>query len=269
MKNVTFFQDKARQVRRNLFEKFALLKQGHPGSTFSMTDLVVALYYGDYVRKDPKEKSKLYDRIIVSKGHATVSLYPILTDLGIISEKEWNNWGREPSALRVFGNIKIPGIDATTGSLGHGLGVAAGYALSYKKRKSDKRVFVVVSEGELYEGSIWESLLFIAHHKLDNVYIVLDRNELIILGNTETCVKLNPIPEKFTAFGFKTFECDGHNFNELLSSLDGMLECGMPSCLVMKTVKGKGVSLMENKPEWHYWNPLSDKELELCRSDLQ
>jgi transketolase len=269
MKNVAFFQDKARQVRRDLLEKFALVKQGHPGSTFSMTDLVVALYYGEYVRKDPKDKSKLYDRVIVSKGHATVSLYPVLTDLGIIPAKEWSNWGHEPSVLRVFGNTKIPGIDATSGSLGHGLGVAAGFALSYKKRKSDRRVFVVISEGELYEGSIWESLLFINHYRLDNLYIVLDRNELIILGNTESCVKLNPIAQKIAAFGFKTFECDGHDFNELLNSLDGMIGCGVPACLIMNTVKGKGVSLMEGKPEWHYWNPLSDRELELCRNDLQ
>jgi transketolase len=269
MKNIAFFEEKARWARREVFEKFALLQQGHPGSTLSMMDLVVALYYGDFVRRDPKNPAKLYDRVIVSKGHATVSIYPILTDLGIIPQSEWKKWGHDPSVLRVFGNISIPGIDATSGSLGHGLGIAAGYALSYRQRKSDQRIFVVISEGELYEGSIWESLLFINHYKLNNIYIVLDRNNLIILGDTETCLKLDPISEKFASFGFETHECNGHNYGELLGTLEKMTGSGKPSCLVIDTVKGKGVKLMENKAQWHYWNPLTPAELESCRNDLQ
>ena len=175
MRNISFFEEKAKDVRRSIFEKFVLLQQGHPGSVMSMTDLAVALYYGEYVRKDPNDPTKMYDKVIVSKGHATSTLYPILADLGVLPAAEWANWGRGDSGLRVFGNISMPGIDATSGSLGHGLGLAAGLALSFKRRGSDQRVFAIISEGEFYEGSIWESLLFISHHKLDNIFIVVDR----------------------------------------------------------------------------------------------
>ena len=269
MRNVAFFQDKARKTRREIFEKFALLQQGHPGSVFSMVDVVVALYYGEYVRRDPNDPTKTRDKVIVSKGHATAALYPVLTDLGIIPKEEWNNWGREPSVLRVFGNTRIPGIDATSGSLGHGLGIGAGYALSFKKRKSDQRTFVIISEGELYEGSIWESLLFIKHHQLDNVHIVLDRNKLIILGDTEACLGLEPIQQKFAAFGFNVQSCDGHDFNAVLAALDNIVGAKAPGVLITDTVKGKGVSLMEGKPEWHYWNPLTEEQLARCRAELQ
>ena len=269
MQNIAFFQEKARKARRELFEKFLLLQQGHPGSSFSMVDLAVALYYGNFIRKDPTNPTKLYDKMIVSKGHATASIYPILADLGVIPSQEWNKWGHDPSVLRVFGNISIPGVDATSGSLGHGLGIAAGYALSFKRRKLDRRVFVVVSEGELYEGSIWESLLFINHNKLDNIYIVLDRNDLIILGDTESCVKLEPIKEKIAAFGFQIHEMDGHDFGEILNTFERIVTSRLPSVLIAKTIKGKGVRLMENKAKWHYWNPLTEAEIDLCRNDLQ
>lgn len=269
MQNISFFEEKARHVRREIFEKYAALQTGHPGSTLSMADLAVALYYGDFVRRDPKDPSKMYDRLIVSKGHATACLYPILVEFGVISKAEWDKWGKEPSLLRVFGNTKIPGIDATSGSLGHGLGIGAGYALSYKRRKTDQRVFVVISEGELYEGSIWESLLFVKHYNLDNLHIVIDRNSLIILGGTEECLALDPIKAKIESFGFETHECNGHDYNEVLGALDKMVGSGKMTCLLANTVKGKGVKLMENKAHWHYWNPLNEAELAACRADLR
>ncbi|MFI5023545.1 MAG: transketolase [Alphaproteobacteria bacterium] len=269
MENVAFFEEKARVVRRQIFEKYVLLQQGHPGSSLSMADLAVALYYGSFVRMDPNDSGRLYDKVIVSKGHATACLYPILSDLGVIPAQEWENWGRDATLLRLFGNTRIPGIDAVSGSLGHGLGIAAGYALSFKRRGLDRRVFVIVSEGELYEGSVWEGLLFASHHRLDNLYIIIDRNNLITLGDTETCLRLEPIKQKIEAFGFLTYDCDGHDFNEILGSLEQMINARTPSCLVAKTVKGKGVRMMENKPHWHYWHPLTPAELELCRKDLR
>ncbi len=269
MRNIDHFEQRAREVRRQMFEKYLLLQQGHPGSTLSMADVAVALYYGGFVRRDPQDARRLYDKVIVSKGHATACLYPILTDLGVIPREEWERWGREPSALRVFGNIRIPGIDATAGSLGHGLGIGAGYALSFKRRKSDRRVFVILSEGELYEGSIWESLLFAKHHALDNLFIIIDRNNLMILGETEQCLALDPMAQKIESFGFAAHQCDGHDFGEILGALDKMICDRVPSCLIAHTVKGKGVSLMENVARWHYWNPLSDAEVRQCRSELQ
>ena len=203
-------RDLSKEYRIKLFEKFAKIKQGHPGSTFSMLDIVVTLFYSDFIRYD-EDNNIFNDKIIISKGHATVALYPILVDFGVIEKKEWDNWGITKSELRVFGNTSIPGIDATTGSLGHGVGVGSGMAFYYKKMKKDKKVYVVISEGELYEGSTWEALLFAAHHKLDNLYIIIDLNSLIILGNTKDCLSLNPIGKKIENLGFDVFECNGHD----------------------------------------------------------
>ena len=149
----------SKKYRKELFEKFLQVGQGHPGSVFSIIEILVCLFHEKFIRFD-KKKSKFHDKIIISKGHATVALYPILKNFGVLPPKEWNNWGKKEfkSQLRVFGNTSIPGIDATTGSLGHGLGVGCGLALSYKKDKVDKDVYVIISEGELYEGSTWESL---------------------------------------------------------------------------------------------------------------
>jgi transketolase len=267
--NLANLVEKAREIRSDLFEKMVALQGGHPGSTMSVIDMLVSLYYGGYIRKSETDDIKDRDKIIVSKGHASMGLYPILRDLGYISQEDWNAWGHGPSSLRIFANTSMPGIDATTGSLGHGIGVAAGYALSFKKRGLDRRVYVIISEGELYEGSTWEGLMFAAHHKLDNLVVLLDRNDLIILGNTEDCVALDPIDEKMRAFGYDTHLCDGHDFANLLEELDRATNHkGGPSCIICKTTKGKGFSIMENEPKWHYWNQLTDSETELCRQEI-
>lgn len=267
--NVASYEKKARQIRSELFEKMLTLNGGHPGSTMSIIDMMVALYYGEYIRKPAHNDIDNTDKLIISKGHASMSYYPILADLGYLAKEEWENWGRSSSSLRMFANTSIPGIAATSGSLGHGIGTGAGYALSFKKRGLDRRVFVIISEGELYEGSTWESMMFAAHHELDNLILLLDRNGLIILGNTEECVTLDPIDKKIEAFGIAANHCDGHNFNGLFAGLDWSLENkGRPSCLIFETVKGKGFSIMENKAQWHYWNALSEDNIALCRKEI-
>ena len=165
MKKINDLENLAKKYRSDLFEKLLTIKQGHPGSIFSMMEIVVGLYHGGFVRFDEKNKSFL-DKVLISKGHATAALYPILRDFGALPVEEWNNWGKKQSLLRVFGNTSIPGIDITSGSLGHCIGAGAGMAISYKKTNKDKKVFVVISEGELYEGSTWEALLFAQHNKL-------------------------------------------------------------------------------------------------------
>jgi len=265
-----FLVEKARQIRSELFEKMVALGfDGHPGSIMSIIEMTTALYYGGFIRPPSSGDINETDKLIISKGHASMTHYPILADLGYIPKEYWEDWGTKPSPLRVFANISIDGIAATTGSLGHGVGVGAGYALSFKKRGLDRRVFVMISEGELYEGSTWESLLFAAHHKLDNLIILLDRNNLIILGDSEECVALEPIEEKFKSFGFDTRHCDGHDFADLIPSVDYICSLkSSPSCLIFNTVKGKGFSIMENKPSWHYWNPMSEEDLALCRKEV-
>ena len=257
----------AKQYRRGLFEKFLAVRQGHPGSTFSMIEIVVALYHGGFVRFDSEQKT-FRDRVLISKGHATVALYPILARFGVLPQSEWDAWGKSPSALRVFGNKSIPGIDVTSGSLGHGIGVGAGMAMAHKRSGSDKRVFVVISEGELYEGSTWEALLFAAHYALSNLTVVIDINSLIILGRTEDCLSLNPIQDKIAGLGLEIRQCDGHDFASLTSAFSSQTGGTRPLIVLANTVKGKGCSIMEHKAHWHYWNPMTVEQIEQCRREL-
>ena len=196
MKQASYFKNKSNLLRYELFKKMSEMQQGHPGSIFSILDFLTVLFYGNFINYSKKKKF-FTDRIILSKGHATSALYPILRDFGVISKKDWDNWGTsKKSKLRVFGNNSIPGIDVTSGSLGHGLGIGAGLAMSFKKDKLKNNVYVIISEGELYEGSTWETLLFIKNYNLTNVKIIIDINNLIILGKTDDCIKLNPIIKK-------------------------------------------------------------------------
>ncbi len=259
--NINLLKNKANEMRRKLFKKCYLLKEGHPGSAMSIMDVLVVLYYSGFVRLNKKNKKHpLKDDIIVSKGHATFAQYPILHDLNIISSKDWNNWGiNNKTNLRIFGNNSIPGIKAATGSLGHGIGFGTGIAFSAKKNKNDKKIFIIISEGELYEGSTWESLLLLSSLKLDNLYIILDINNNIILGNPKKCLDLGNIEAKLKSFGIKTAKCNGHDFVQIYKNLKKLQISKKPTCLMTYTIKGKGIKIMENKPNWHYWNNISEK----------
>ena len=248
-------QRKANLYRKELFEKFVEVKQGHPGSTFSMLEIVTTLYHAGYVG--------LQDKVLISKGHATVALYPILRDLRILPKEDWDNWGKNKNTcLRVFGNVSIPGIDMTSGSLGHGVGAGAGMALA----DPNKHIYVIISEGELYEGSTWEALLFVAHRQIPNMTIFIDVNNLIILGQTDDCLKLNSIQSKLSGFDFDIFTVNGHNTNSIEAALDATAT--RPKIIIANTVKGKGFSLMENKPEWHYMQPITPEQIEQCRKEI-
>ena len=251
----------ARQYRKQLFEKFVEIGEGHPGSTFSMVEIVTTLFHGGHVKPG-------FDKVIVSKGHATVALYPILAKLGILPQEEWDNWGKADaeSCLRVFGNISIPGIDVTSGSLGHGVGIAAGMALAAKREGSKKKFYVIISEGELYEGSTWEAFLFLDHYNLSNVTVIIDVNNLMILGKTDDCLLLNPIGQRLAGFNFNVFDANGHNTHDLHAKLN--ISNPEPKVIVAHTTKGKGFSVMENKANWHYMNKLTYEELAQCRKEI-
>ena len=257
----------SKKYRLDLFEKFLLMKQGHVGSIFSMMDIVVALYHCGFVRYDQNKKNFL-DKVLISKGHATAAIYPILKDFGVISKDDWDNWGHKNSLLRVFGNIKIPGIEVTSGSLGHCIGVGSGMAISFNRSKIDRKIYVIISEGELYEGSTWEALLLAKHYNLKNLTIIIDINSLIILGKTKDCLNLDPIKNKIEGLGIKTFEVDGHNYNDLISTFQSSQDGNELNCILAKTIKGKGVKFMENKKHWHYWNFMTKEEIENTRKDL-
>ncbi len=257
MKNIFFYKKKSFEIRKKLLEKFYLLKEGHPGSVFSILDVLLVLYYEKFIRVSNKQT---LDDLIMSKGHATVGQYPILHDLGVISKKDWNNWGiNQNTSLKMFGNNNIPGIKTATGSLGHGIGFGTGIAYAHQK-KNEKNVYVIISEGELYEGSTWEALLLLGSLKLKNVSIILDVNNNIILGDPRNLLNLGNIKEKIKSFEIFTEECNGHDFGDLNKKLLKHKKINKPTCLIVNTIKGKGFSIMENKPNWHYWNPISKEE---------
>ena len=251
------YKKKAYEIRKDLFEKFYLLGEGHPGSVFSILDVLIVLYYGGFVRLRNK---KPVDDVIMSKGHATVGQYPILRDLKVIKEKEWDSWGKKKSILKMFGNNNIPGIKFATGSLGHGIGFATGIGYFAKKHKINKNIYVIISEGELYEGSTWEALLLLADLKLSNVTIILDINNNIILGNPKDCLDLGNIKNKLESFGIFTKECDAHNFKNLDIEFKKLMKISKPKCLIVNSIKGRGFKIMENKAHWHYWNPISKEQ---------
>lgn len=252
--NIMSNQKKANYFRHEIFKKFCEIDQGHPGSIFSIIDFLTCLYFSKILKK---KKNKILDKVIMSKGHATSGQFPILRDLGIIKKKEWENWGKNnKTSLRIFGNNSIPGIDVTTGSLGLGIGVGAG--LAYANRKIN--VYCIISEGELYEGSTWETLLFINHYKLFNFKLIIDVNKLIILGKTKDCLTFDNIAKKISSFGFKTHNINGHNFSAINKKLKEIKNSKKLDCLILNTIKGKGLKLMENKAKWHYWNPLTDDQ---------
>jgi transketolase len=254
-------------IRYELFEKFCLVQEGHPGSILSIFDIVNALYLSETIKVDAK--SDCNDVFIMSKGHAAAVQYPYLLRKGFIPKVEWDNWGKGDSILKVFGNIDIPGIDVTSGSLGHGVGIAAGMALANRANGIDQNIFVVISEGELYEGSTWEGLLFAAHHKLIEIKIILDVNRNMILGRPEDQLSLESFDRKFEAFNFETMRIDGHDYHEIFNGLDFMM-CArdMPRVLIADTIKGKGVSFMEDNPESHYWGNLSQEKMKIMLEDL-
>ena len=256
--NLSKIISEGHKIKYKIFKKFCEIEQGHPGSILSIFDVVNMLYLGKYVNLSKNKKKN--DYLIISKGHAASVQYPYIIRSGIINENQWTKWRKKnDSIFRVFGNNSIPGIDVTSGSLGHGVGIGSGIALDLKSKKKNNKVYVIISEGELYEGSTWEALLFASHNKLDNLKIILDVNNLIILGKTKNCLSLNSIKKKINSFNFAVRLIDGHNHKQIKSGLDFLHPNNKKSkLLIVQTVKGKGVSFMENKPEWHYWQKMND-----------
>ncbi len=265
-----YLEDKALWLRKTCFEMFVSANQGHPGSVFSQVEILISLFYDNVINFDNNNKSlKNRDKMIISKGHATMGIYPILSDLGYFKQEELKKFGTPDGLLKIFGNILIPGIDATSGSLGHGPGIGSGYCIADKLDKNDFKTFVLISEGEMYEGSVWESALFASHNNLDNLVVIVDRNHKIILGDTEDLLSLSPIDEKWKSFGFEVSNVNGHDFDELRDGFKIINnKNNMPKAIIANTTKGKGVSIMEGVPSWHYWQGMTKDQIEKTREEL-
>lgn len=226
----------------------------HVASVFSMAD-IVAVLYGGVIRLDTTEpRHPLRDRFILSKGHAGAGVYAALAERGIIPIAKLKTHYQDGSQLSGHVSHKgIPGVELSTGSLGHGLSVAAGMALAAKLDAGMQRVFCLLSDGECDEGSVWEAALFAAHHRLSRLIAVIDYNKIQSLGSVAETLALEPFADKWTAFGWRVLECPGHDHAALLSALDAEADsAGRPTVVIAHTTKGKGVSFMENSVLWHY-----------------
>lgn len=242
-------------------------KSSHIGSILSIVD-IIAVLYGKILKINPKSfKNSNRNRFILSKGHAGAAVYSALSNLGFFSKKKLFTHCQNNSTLSGhISHIKNPGIEFSTGSLGHGLSVAAGLAYAGIKRRDKSKVFVLLSDGECNEGSTWEAAMFAGFHKLKNLTLIIDYNKLQSLTSTTKTLNLEPFKQKWQSFGWNTFEIDGNNLIEIEKSLSSV-NSQKPKCIIANTTKGKGVSFMENKVLWHYRSP-NKEELDLAINEI-
>ncbi len=251
--DLKYIKDKAMAIRKDILEMLNAAGSGHPGGSLSAADFFAALYFAE-LRHDPKNpKWPDRDRVFLSKGHACPVLYAALAESGYFPVPELLTLRKLHSRLQGHPHmLKTPGVEISAGSLGQGLGVANGTAMGLKMDGSDSRVFCVMGDGELQEGSVWEAIMTSAHRKLDNVVAWVDYNNLQIDGKVEDVKGVSPLVEKFRAFNWHVIEIDGHSIEETLKAFkEARGTKGKPTMIVARTEKGKGVCFMENKPEWH------------------
>jgi len=269
-KKIEKLKNIARELRRDILKMIAKAGSGHPGGSLSATDIGTALFFSEmkYDSNDPDWKER--DRFILSKGHAAPLLYALLAKAGYFSGSELNKLRRYKSILQGHpASYLVPGVEVSTGSLGQGLSVAAGLALSAKQDEKDFRVFSLLGDGELNEGQIWEAIMFSGHNKLDNLCAIVDRNQLQIDGDTEKVMALEPLEEKWQSFNWNTISINGHDFEEILMAFEKFKQnSDKPFVIIAKTVKGKGVSYMENKAGWHGKAP-NREQLEIALKELE
>ena len=255
MKNTSISKLKqiAIELRKSAITMIYEAQSGHPGGSLSAADIVTALYFKEMNIDPTNPKWEDRDRFVLSKGHVCPILYAALGKLGYFPKEYLHKLRQEGSILQGHPDMKkLPGIEISTGSLGQGLSVANGMALNAKIYGENYRVFAMLGDGEIQEGQIWEAAMTAAHYKLDNLCAFLDHNDLQIDGNVSQIMGIEPVADKWRAFGWNVIEIDGHNFEEIFSALDKAKECkGKPTMVVAKTVKGKGVSFMENVCGFH------------------
>lgn len=269
-RNIKDMKKKALYIRNQILDMCVKAGTGHVTSSFSCTELLVALYYGGIFRYDvSNSKWEDRDRFILSKGHASPLLYAILADLGFFPISELDKFCQSDGVFGVHLQDDVPGVEITAGSLGHGLGIAAGLALAAKIDRKSYLTFVLLGDGECYEGSIWEAAMFASHHELNNLIAIVDRNWLCVTGFTEDIVRLNPFDKKWESFGWGAITIDGHSFEEIFSAFDDFRSkrFNKPLVIIANTLKGKGVSFMENQPLWHGVAP-KGKEAKMAKIEL-
>ena len=257
----------AAEVRCNVLDMICRTKGPHIGPCYSCVDLLVGLYFGgmNVSPENPEDPGR--DRFIFSKGHASPALYAVLHRRGFLTDADLDGFAVNGGTLQQHPDMNVSkGIEVSAGSLGHGLSVGAGMAYALKKDKSKPRVFVLISDGELDEGSTWEAVLFAGHHKLDNLVLIIDYNRMHALGPSKDTLDLDPLADKFIAFNWGVKTINGHSFKAINKTLAGLpFAKNKPSVIVADTVKGKNVSFMENDLRWHYSCPDESERARACR----
>mgnify|MGYP006280711557 CR=1 FL=1 len=246
----------ANRIRKHVIEMTHRGNSSHVGTSFSMVELLVVLYEDilNIRPSDPKWEDR--DRFILSKGHGCAALYAVLAEKGYFPLEWLETYYLDGSPLPGHATSSVPGVEVSTGSLGHGLSIANGMALTSKRDRAEWRVFTVLSDGECDEGSIWEAALFAGNHALDNLTVIVDYNKIQALGHTEDVLDLEPLSDKWKSFGWEVREIDGHNLLEVQETLESVpFISGKPNCIIAHTIKGKGVSFMEDELLWHYRSP--------------
>lgn len=259
----------AARIRAHALRMTHRAGSSHVASSLSIADLLAVLYKGILRTNPAQPQLPGRDRFILSKGHGCAAAYAVLAECGFFP-REWLD-GYYLDGSHLAGHIThhgVPGVEASTGSLGHGLSISCGMALAGKHGRQAYRVFALLSDGECDEGSTWEAALFAAHHHLDNLIAIVDCNRFQAMGRTDEIINLEPFADKWQAFGWAVREIDGHDCNQIESVLSNApFERGKPSCVIARTVKGKGVSFMENDIAWHY-RPPNDEELRRALAEL-
>lgn len=262
--------DITKEIRRKILLMCLHAGGGHIAPSLSCVEILVALYF-KILRLDKNNyRDDNRDRLILSKGHACAVLYAILAEKGIIDENILNTFCQKDSILGGHPEAHlIPGVEVSTGSLGHGLSFGVGVAFAGKLDKKDYKVFTLLSDGECQEGSVWEAALFAAHHRLDNLIAIIDHNKLQSLDRIDNILSLKPFGDKWESFGWEVREVDGHSISRICDVLASVpFAKGKPSALIAHTTKGKGISFMENAPIWHYRLPSTTEEWEIVCQEL-
>jgi len=259
----------ANNVRKNIIEQVYEAKSGHPGGSLSIADILSVLYFNQMNIDEKNAESPLRDRLVLSKGHCAPALYAVLAQKGYFAEDELKSFRKIEGKLQGHPDMtKVPGVDMTTGSLGQGLSVANGMALNSKLNHDGYRVYCILGDGEIEEGQVWEAAMTAHKYKLDNLCVIVDNNNLQIDGKIEEVKGLDDIEGKFKSFGFNTIIIDGHDIEQIIDSFETAKTTKQkPTAIIAKTIKGKGVSFMENKAEWHGKAP-SKEEYEMAMKEL-
>ena len=259
----------ATNVRKGIIEEVYSAKSGHLGGALSIADILTVLYFNqmNIDKKKPDDPNR--DRLVLSKGHASAALYSVLAEKGYFNKELLKTFRKIDSELQGHPDMKrIPGVDMTTGSLGQGLSAAVGMAIASKMDNAGCKIYCIVGDGEIEEGQIWEAAMAASKNKLDNLCVILDNNNLQIDGEIEKVGGMNNITEKFISFGFNTINIDGHNMDSIIDAVTTAKQTkGKPTIIIAKTIKGKGVSFMENQASWHGKAP-NEEEYNLAMEEL-